>query len=179
MPVRRKLIQETVEELLSDHGVKCGPIPVEKIAKSLGIVVKLDEVDDDLSGFLFRDKSGNAVIGANKSHHPNRLRFTIAHELGHYLLHKGELVHLDEVSASFTVDFRDHRSSRGEDDNEKEANLFAAELLMPEKFLRQDLAGQRLDILGDSNVLERLAKKYKVSLQALTFRLTYLEYITL
>lgn len=179
MPLRRKLIRETVEELLSEHGIHQGPVPVERLAKSLGIIIKLDEVDDDLAGFLYRDKNSNAVIGANKSHHPNRLRFTIAHELGHFLLHQGEFVHLDEEPTSFTVDFRDHKSSKGEDDNEKETNLFAAELLMPEKFLRQELAGKRLDILDDSNVLQRLANKYRVSLQALTFRLTYLKYITL
>ena len=131
MSIRRKQIRETVERLLDEHGVKQGAVPVEKIVRSMGIEVKLDNVDDDLSGFLFRE-DGRAVIGANKSHHPNRRRFTIAHELGHFLLHEGEVVHLDEVPASFTVDFRDNLSSRGEDDNEKEANLFAAELLMRE-----------------------------------------------
>ena len=175
MSIRRKQIRETVERLLDEHGVKQGAVPVEKIVRSMGIEVKLDNVDDDLSGFLFRE-DGRAVIGANKSHHPNRRRFTIAHELGHFLLHEGEVVHLDEVPASFTVDFRDNLSSRGEDDNEKEANLFAAELLMPEKFLRQELQGKRVDLFGDGDLLEKLAEKYKVSVQALTFRLSYLNY---
>jgi Zn-dependent peptidase ImmA (M78 family) len=69
-------------------------------------------------------------------------------------------------------------SSKGEDNDEREANLFAAELLMPAKFLREDLEGVELDLLGDSKFLTDLAKKYSVSLQALTFRLTYLRYIT-
>ena len=178
MPVRRKQIREMVEQLLTKHRVGHGPVPVERIARSLGIGIKLDAVDDELSGFLVRNKdTGKAIIGANKSHHPNRLRFTIAHELGHFLLHQGELVHLDGEPASFTVDFRDRESRRGEDDNEKEANFFAAELLMPAKFLRHELEGKRLDLFSDSNVLEKLANKYKVSLQALTFRLTNLGYI--
>jgi Zn-dependent peptidase ImmA (M78 family) len=55
--------------------------------------------------------------------------------------------------------------------------LFAAELLMPAKFLREDLEGVELDLLEDDKFLADLAKKYTVSLQALTFRLTYLRYI--
>jgi len=180
MTIRKKQIQEVVEELLSDHNIKQGPVPVDKIARSLGITITLDQVDNDLSGFLFRDqKVGKTVIGANKSHHPNRLRFTIAHELGHYLLHAGEVVHLDEEPASFTLDFRDGKSAKGQDDNEKEANLFAAELLMPAKFLRQELEGKHFDLLTNNRGLERLAKKYKVSLQALMFRLANLGYIKL
>jgi Zn-dependent peptidase ImmA (M78 family) len=178
MTIRRKQIQEVVEGLLSKYDINQGPVPVEKIARALGITITLDQVDDDLSGFLFRDrKAGRTVIGANKSHHPNRLRFTIAHELGHCLLHAGEVIHLDEEPASFTVDFRNGKSAKGEDDNEKEANLFAAELLMPAKFLRQELEGKHFDLLGDNRILETLAKKYKVSLQALMFRLTNLGYI--
>jgi hypothetical protein len=49
---------------------------------------------------------------------------------------------------------------------------------LPAKFLREDLQGVELDLLGDSKFLTDLAKKYSVSLQALTFRLTYLRYIT-
>lgn len=179
MPVRKKQILEIVERLLTEHRIKQGAVPVDKIARSLGITVALDQVDNDLSGFLFRDRTaGRTVIGANKSHHKNRLRFTIAHELGHYLLHDGEVIHLDQEPASFTVDFRDGKSAKGIDDNEKEANLFAAELLMPAKFLRQELDGKHFDLLaGNNGALQKLAKKYKVSLQALTFRLTNLGYI--
>ena len=178
MGIRRKHIRALVEKLLARHEIKHGPVLVDQIATALGIRITLDEVDDKLSGFLLRDKhDGRTVIGANKSHPKNRQRFTIAHELGHFLLHEGELVHLDEEMGSFTVDFRDEVSSRGEDVNEKEANYFAAELLMPEKFLRQDLRGKRLDLFDDGEELQKLARKYKVSTQALTFRLTNLNYI--
>jgi IrrE N-terminal-like domain len=57
--------------------------------------------------------------------------------------------------------------------------LIAAELLMPAKFLMNDLRGKNLDLLGDSQFLDKLAKKYKVSVQALTFRLANLGYIRL
>jgi Zn-dependent peptidase ImmA (M78 family) len=124
-----------------------------------------------------RDKGKRALIGANKSHHPNRQRFTIGTNL-HYLLHAGHTVHLDEGRVAFTVNLRNSESSKGEDNDEREANLFAAELLMPAKFLREDLEGLELDLLEDNKFLADLAKKYTVSLHALTFRLTYLRYIT-
>ena len=85
---------------------------------------------------------------------------------------------MDESRGAFRVNLRSPESARGEDNDEKEANLFAAELLMPAIFLEQDLQGEDLDLLGDSEFLEKLAKKYKVSIQALTFRLAYLGYIS-
>jgi Zn-dependent peptidase ImmA (M78 family) len=180
MAIRRKHIRALVEALLDKNDVEPGPVPVEKIAKSFGISVNLDQVDDDLSGFLYRHhKSKNVIIGANKSHHPNRQRFTIAHELGHYLLHEGELVHLDSERGAFMLNLRDSLSSRGKDNDEREANLFAAELLMPAKFLKQELEGKDLDILEGNDFLHKLAKKYKVSTEALTFRLANLGYISL
>src|SRR5258708_15060820 len=175
MAVRRRHIRQQAEALLTKFKVGGGHVQVEEIARSLGIDIKLDKVDDDLSGFLVRDgKSKRTVIGANKSHHPHRRRFTIAHELGHYLLHKGQKVYLDENRGAFTVNLRNSESAKGEDPEEREANLFAAELLMPAKFLKQDLYEQDLDLLGDSDVLAKLAKKYEVSVQALTFRLANL-----
>ena len=178
MGIRRNQIREIVEGLLTKHRVKSGAVPVEKIARSLGATITLDDVDDDLSGFLYREKGARKIIiGVNKSHHPNRQRFTIAHEIGHLVLHKGEMVHLDSGRAAFMIDLRDSESSKGEDNDEREANLFAAELLMPAKFLREDLKSIDLDLLSDSRVLDDLATKYKVSVQALTFRLANLGHI--
>ncbi len=181
MAVRKKQIKEIVESLLEQHGVRQAPVDVKKLARAMDIQIKLDEVDDELSGFLFRDKkAGRAVIGVNKSQHENRQRFTIAHELGHYVLHEGETVHLDYTRSAVTVNLRNSASSTGESDDEREANFFAAEILMPSRFLEKDLQGKDLDLLGeDDSLLEGLAKKYKVSTRALTFRLTNLGYIHL
>lgn len=180
MTVRRKLIRQMVEGLLARHNVAHAAVPVDQIARAYDIHIKLDEVDDQLSGFLLRDrKSKRTIIGANKSHHPHRQRFTIAHELGHFLLHEGQTVHLDEKVGAFRVNLRSADLAAGEDDEEKEANLFAAELLMPATFLEVDLRGKDFDLLADGKLLEKLAKKYKVSVQALTFRLAYLGYITI
>jgi Zn-dependent peptidase ImmA (M78 family) len=178
MPVRRKFIREVVERLLDEHAIKQAPVHAEHIAKRLKIDVKFEEAEDDLSGFLFRDPTSNkAIIGVNASHHENRKRFTLAHELGHFILHEGQTVHIDEnpKKLPFRINLRDEESAKGSDDDEKEANLFAAELLMPAKFLERDLKGKDIDLLEEGQ-LSDLATKYKVSIQALSFRLANLGY---
>lgn len=181
MGVRRKFIRELAESVLAKHCPSGGPVDVEAIAGEYGIEIKLERVDDDLSGFLYRDDSGHAIIGANRNHHENRRRFTIAHELGHFLLHEAERVHLDSRKSGYALQLRSPASATGENVNEREANLFAAEVLMPAKFLERDLRSSSVDLLDDgekaSKLLKALARKYKVSVQALTIRLNNLGYI--
>lgn len=180
--VRRKFIRSAVEDILRRTNNFEAPVKVYEIAESLGISVVEHSTDDDLSGFLLRDReTKRVVIGVNSAHHNNRRRFTVAHELGHFLLHEGEVIHIDKQSTSqgFQLNFRNAKSSEGVDIKEKEANLFAAELLMPSKFIYDDLSGLKsIDLLGaDEQYFQNLVEKYAVSLQAFTIRLSYLGYI--
>ncbi|MBL8824600.1 MAG: ImmA/IrrE family metallo-endopeptidase [Planctomycetia bacterium] len=173
--VRRKHIRSTVQKLLAEQRVRSAPIDVSAIAKAMGVEVQETPAEDDLSGFLYRDRKRKlAVIGVNADHHPNRRNFTTAHELGHYLLHDFDDVHVDR---HFKVWLRSEASSQGTDIEEKEANLFAAELLMPADFLAHDVEEIGTIDLLDEEVLKELASKYGVSTQAMTFRLAYLGYI--
>src|SRR5216683_5032250 len=114
MGVRRRHIRALAEKLLDEYCATGAPVDVRKIAEALGIEVKIDPVDDDLSGFLYREpSSGRAVIGVNSNHHPNRRNFTVAHELGHYLLHEAETVHLDSKSSGYTLQLRSPESATG------------------------------------------------------------------
>lgn len=173
MAIRRKHIRDLVEKLLETWKIDSLPIPVSEIAVALGIQVQYEPAKDDLSGFLLRDlRHQKAIIGVNKDHSPNRQRFTIAHELGHFLLHKHEKIHVDR---RFQIQLRDGNSSK----EEREANLFAAELLIPVQFIQKEFAAiEGLD-LEDDSAIAQLAKNYQVSTQAMTFRLSYLGYIQL
>jgi Zn-dependent peptidase ImmA (M78 family) len=64
-------------------------VPVEQIAESYGIELRYEPAEQELSGALIRKGRKEVVIGVNSSHHPNRQRFTIAHEIAHFLLHEG------------------------------------------------------------------------------------------
>jgi len=175
MSVRRKLVRQLSTDLLVQHNIACAPVDVEKLAHELHLDVRKDRVEGDISGFLFRDhEKSTAIIGVNSRQHPNRQRFTIAHELGHFLLHTGDKVHVDR---GFEVRLRNDESSKGTDIDEKEANLFAAELLMPMAFVEKDIADIQAVDLMEETTIKSLAKKYQVSTHAFAFRLAYLGYV--
>jgi len=140
---------------------------VEQIAKKLGLKLAAVPAGDDISGAIIR-KGIRVVIAVNTSHHLNRQRFTVAHELGHYFFHQGLEEHVDQ---NFRIAWRNSDSSRAIDWLEIEANRFAAELLMPREFLVKDLdALQRIE----KRTVALLASRYRVSPEAMKFRLTNL-----
>jgi Zn-dependent peptidase ImmA (M78 family) len=175
MSVRRKLVRDLASSLLAQHNIVDAPVDVERLAQSEQVDIRKERVDGDISGFLFRDRDkSTAIIGVNSRHHANRQRFTIAHELGHFMLHTMDQVHVDR---GFEVRLRNDESSKGTDTDEKEANLFAAELLMPKAFLEKDLANIETVDLMEEKTIKSLAEKYQVSTHAFAFRLAYLGYV--
>ena len=161
-------IERRATKLLRDHGVTSPPVDVEGIAKAVGISVNYERLENDVSGLMLFE-NGVAKVAINESHHRNRQRFTLAHEIGHVLLHaKDDRVFVDRRF------FRNEWSSKGELREEIEANAFAASLLMP-----QSLIKQYLDTEGGITDIDvfRLATRFEVSEQALTLRLVRLNYI--
>jgi Zn-dependent peptidase ImmA (M78 family) len=158
-------------DLLARQGIDTPPVAVDEVAASLGVAVRKQPLEENVSAVLVLKPGGTPVIGVNAHHHANRQRFSIAHELGHFVLH-GETSELfvDE----FMVRFRDAKSSLAIDPKEIEANTFAASLLMPEHMLRADLTKREFSALDEAAV-RSLALRYGVSEQALTFRLVNLE----
>jgi Zn-dependent peptidase ImmA (M78 family) len=170
----RSDINSRVVDLLAKHQTQNPPVPVKKIAQAEGLMLLESPFPSDVSGALVR--SGKVVaIAVNVSQHANRQRFTIAHELAHYFLkhNEGE----DHLDWKFTVLRRDGNSSTATDDQEIEANYFAACLLMPEEFLRRDVA-QLAKFNGEATLNEAeifsLARKYEVSRAAMGYRLVNL-----
>ena len=111
MAIRRRKIESLVRDLLSTHQISRAPVPVEIIAKANGAKFFHQALEDDISGFLYRDEA-QAVIGINTHHAPVRQNFTTAHELGHLLLHDQEQLHIDH---SFRVRLRSVASGEGTD----------------------------------------------------------------
>ena len=145
------------------------PIPVEKVAKGLGAVVRFSPLDDELSGMIFI-KDGVPIIGVNAIHHPNRQRFTIAHECGHLELHRDLLSSEVHVDKQFPILLRDVKSALGTEAIEIQANRFAAELLVPFSLLEKALADTPVDI-DDETPLDDIARKFRVSKQTIEYRL--------
>ncbi len=173
---RQKQIQQLVDHLLEQSAVTQPPVPIRRIAKSHGLDIRKESIpDSNISGFLLR-RGRDCIVGVNADDSPARQRFTIAHELGHFLLNpsRPDGFHVDRV---FEVKFRDTKSAKGTDPDERDANAFAAEILMPRHFLAQDIeAAGEVDWVEDE-FLSRLARKYRVSNQALLIRLAHLGYV--
>lgn len=115
-------------------------------------------------------KDGVSVIGVNALHHPNRQRFTMAHELGHHVLHADRIQDSAHVDKGFSVLMRDGVTSKGTDRVEIEANAFASELLIPTARLASAVNLSSFD-LDDVEHLQALAKRFKVSVSAMQYRL--------
>lgn len=160
-------------KLLADQNITAMPIPVERIAKELGADLRFSPLDTELSGMIYI-KDGVPIIGVNSLHHPNRQRYTIAHECGHLLLHRDMITSAVHVDKEFPVLMRDSVSQKGVNSVEIEANQFAAELLMPTDMLVKALSDTPFDIDSDAPI-EALAKKFKVSKQALEYRIRNLQ----
>jgi Zn-dependent peptidase ImmA (M78 family) len=157
--------REAARSVLKEHGITSAPVPVDRIARKLGVRVQFAPLDNDLSG-MAHIRDGIVVVGVNSLHAPNRQRFTLAHELGHVVLHRPILegaVHVDRVL------LRDRNSSTGTDQQEIEANAFASELLMPTEILETILGGRQV-ILDDDEEVAALARKFRVSDSAMRFR---------
>lgn len=169
MAVRRRYIRQVVERLLEMHAKGRPPTRIDLIARACGAKIAYVPAEAGLSGFLLRRPGAEGVIiGINQADTLTRQRFTIAHELGHFFLHAPEELHVDRASSVF---LRNLKSSEGVDEKEMEANLFAAELLMPREWLQSDLTQMGHFDVGSESQLRELARRYEVSPQAMTIRL--------
>lgn len=157
-------------EVLKQTGSARVPVPVDQIAKKLGIDLVHESLGPDVSGLIVTGKGG-VKICVNHDDPKVRQRFTVAHELGHHVLEHqfeaGSHVHVDRGNV---ILYRP-KNPAGFDTREREANQFAAELLMPATLLKEHARVQRpKGPLTDLDV-ERLADKFQVSQQAMTIQL--------
>ena len=119
-------------------------------------------IGDAFEGVLARDPDDHAVWGIayNGKARGERQRFTIAHELGHFILHRSQ-------KQSFNCDSQSvHTGIDGLRQIEREADEFASNLLMPGDLLREWISNQRIDL----HVLSAIAKRFQVSFEALCIR---------
>jgi Zn-dependent peptidase ImmA (M78 family) len=145
------------------------PVPIEEIAIALDIKEILPLEAEGFEGGLitYSDKSEGTIL-VNKKNSHQRQRFTIGHELGHFLSPWHEPT-ADNGFLCKSSDFvvSDQKTKNKAHRIEAEANKFSASLLMPEKYLRKDIRA-----LGDPDLkhIWQLADKYDVSKEALARR---------
>lgn len=169
--------QQLLAEYDRDYGLgEVPPIPVADIAESL---LMLDIVEEEeirsvpgaptdagpLSGLLTTADRTIWIDRREAARSPQRKRFTIAHEIGHWVLHarRGETPELQKGCTP-----EDIKEEGASSDVEREANEFASELVMPQK-----LISTLAPACGFN--LAMLAERFEVSVRALEIRLIRLE----
>lgn len=132
--IRAQDPEAVAAELLEAGAIAAPPVDVDRLAMRCGSrVLAWDTNEEAVSGLLIELEDG-PLIAYNAHHPPGRRRFTVAHELGHLLMD-----HLD----SFHVDLTAREGAEGrpgyDPAKEKQANAFAANLLMPAEWVRQQV----------------------------------------
>lgn len=147
------------EALLVSFGYDEPPVDPVKIAREKGVevyFVQFDPEHSNISGFY--DAEENAIY-VNQQEIPLRQTFTVAHELGHKILHEEWA-----KSSDYKILLRDSSLTDNDDPHEKEANSFAANLLVPRKML---------DRYWKVATVEQLSQMFAVSVPVIKNRIAF------
>ena len=162
-----KDIETKAAKTLRDHDLYRYPVDVRELARALNIEVYSADFDNKAISGVIRKENGQTAIYYNRDHHPNRVRFTIAHEIGHFVL--GHLENRDGITdEQLDMYRRDDRSTNPSYCLEVAANRFAAALLMPSEFVLTvwDICD------GD---VEEMARRFRVSAVAMGYRADHVD----
>jgi len=163
------MIKKKAEKVLNDLYIE--DVPVRLDFEDIKYMLEIDDISvehiDGFEGCLFLVGNASGILLSNKMTSENRKRFTLAHEIGHFMLHRNK-AKIFQCKPTHSLSLN---SSQVNKDDEVEANKFAAELLMPEKCFRTDMA--HYNNIGLNQIFD-LSEKYQVSNIATALR--YIDY---
>ncbi len=163
------------------------PVNIERLIKGQGISLNKNATSEEICRGIGANRSsaaGDVIGGLRKngdeyqililgSDHYYRKRFTMAHELGHFIFHKDKLDKLRIIS-----DSNQYQADGITEEEEAEANNFAAEILMPEDKVREVFAETMQNKNNDEeSTIDEMYKMFQVSKMAMKLRLYLLELI--
>ncbi|WP_334085047.1 ImmA/IrrE family metallo-endopeptidase [Helicobacter typhlonius] len=147
------------------NNISIKPFDIFSYIKTLDSIRLLDEyLENDISGIIEKF-THYYQITLNKYHSNLRRRFTLAHELGHFLLHKQYLENNKKIEDAILF-----RRQSNINCIELEANEFAAELLMPKDDFEKE-------VKNGNNTIEKLSSCFQVSFAAVKYRAFKLGYL--
>jgi Zn-dependent peptidase ImmA (M78 family) len=156
-------VQQDQRETIEAHQ-ETAPVKLSAIAKALGLRVKASTLDPGISGEIRPDKEneGGYLIRVNRHDSARRQRFTVAHEIAHFLLHREQI-------GTGVVDDVLYRSKTLSDRREAEANRLASYILMPTTLVQERLSNARA--IGVDDVVAYMADQFEVSEAAMKIKL--------
>lgn len=154
--------RKAANTVLKENFITKPPVPVVQLAKNYGYQVKGVDLSSDVAGFVDPQKN---IIYVNDSDSDTRKAFTIAHELGHIKLHANLL----EKNPNLGIFYRQPLGKKNDNDEEQEANHFAACLLVPQPMLEKTINRYQTIVNNDGNGI--LGSLFGVSPEVIGFRL--------
>lgn len=160
-----KNLEELTSSILLSHDMYKIPVDVIEIARANDIKVFKGNLEKKISGAIRYNRETNKFeILVNENDVRERQRFTIAHELGHYFLHK-DILQNNEIHVD--IMYRDPKEGDEEEKKrEKEVDYFAGALLMNKTLLEK--------MYNENSTITELAELFDVSVSAMTVRLDVL-----
>ncbi|MGE4234548.1 MAG: ImmA/IrrE family metallo-endopeptidase [Bacteriovoracia bacterium] len=158
-----RLAEDTLEKYQPKDDLETD---IDCIAQKLNIEVKRVDLESHISGSIVFGPE-KTVILINQNHSETRQRFSLAHELGHFLLHNKENPFFVD---SVQIEWRRENFQYNDFTQEVEANVFAASILMPEKRIYKYIRNNDLFWFNETDI-KTLAKTFNVSLTAMRIRL--------
>lgn len=156
MPTREQII-EKANNLRKEKGY----VDVVQLARDLGIdVVGVVDGEEENAQISYDKERGRYSMWVNQNHSAGRQRFSIAHELAHFILHHDQLTELGKLARS------------GSSTLEQEADELAADILMPKKAVDRYFKVMNIDPNDiDLKLIKRLAEQFRVSREVVILRL--------
>lgn len=160
----KKYINDKKPEIYAEEIIEAlnlqTPIDIDKICKYYDININNEPLENVDAILIISKGKKNILINESKFIYCERKRFTIAHEIGHLFIPWHDNICGCNGIGKFN----------SEDSIENEADLFASSLLIPKNDIKRDIEDKCITL----SLIEELAKKYQVSLGAMTRRiLTY------
>lgn len=155
------------EKTILDRYTSEYPVKLGQLAKELGVTIRVSNLGVGISGQIARENN-RYVIRVNRNEARERQRFTIGHELAHYLLHRS-VIDSDPAGITDTVLYRSGKPER----MEFEANRLAAEIVMPISLIEKELKTNFGGLVTEATI-ESLASRFEVSKAAMEIKLANL-----
>ena len=138
------------------------PVPIVRIAQGLGIkIYNTKDLPNNQSGLIREEADGSISILINYYHSATRKRFTIAHEIAHFLKHK-DIISSGYVTSNKQPLCRGKVRTTEDREMEVEANKIAADILMPEENFKK--------IWKEADTIEEVAERFQVSVATTAIR---------
>jgi len=161
---------EILEKAVNSKGSNKNYVDVILLANDLEISVYAAKKENDFSAEIHYDKDDfKYAIFVNSNHPITRQRFSIAHEIAHFVLHH-------DVLEKYGFLARDDFDVENVSIMEKEANELAGQMLMPESCMKSYAEKQQIQKSIKKENIIQISKYFKVSKYAVLFRLKELDY---